>query len=109
MIGGPPKAVLGGPNRKVSPLPPPATLALEEKLKAKKIVVKIPKEGDLTDDEVDGVKSLWSREPLPFSEFPNLPPNYLPEAQSVEIIPEERHRRSLPATVDVFLPSKVSN
>ncbi|KAG8732948.1 hypothetical protein FRC11_009825 [Ceratobasidium sp. 423] len=80
-IGGPPKAVLGGPNRKTSPLPP--TPAGENApglpdVKKKKCTVKLPVEsdqdldGDAEDDEASArrTKSLWSRTPIPLSEFP---------------------------------------
>ena len=108
MIGGPPKALLGGPNRKVSPLPPPAALALEEKLKAKKVVVRIPIESDLVEERESEKRSLWSRRPIPSSELPSVAALLPPEASSAEIYPEETYRRNLPPTVDVFLPSKVS-
>ena len=108
MIGGPPKALLGGPNRKVSPLPPPAALALEEKLKAKKVVVRIPIESDLVEERESEKRSLWSRMPIPSSELPSVAALVPPEASSAEIYPEETYRRNLPPTVDVFLPSKVS-
>lgn len=107
MIGGPPKALLGGPNRKVSPLPP-AVVAFEEKLKAKKMAVRIPVESGLMERGGDEKRSLWSRKLIPISDRSHLPTLPPPEAESTEIYPEETYRRILPSTVDVFLPSKVS-
>ncbi|KAI5120547.1 hypothetical protein M0805_000275 [Coniferiporia weirii] len=112
MIGGPPKAMLGGPNRKVSPLPP-AAVALQEKLKLKKVPVKLPLETD-TDGKVRDVsedvskKSLWSRKPVTASELEQFPDSAPPEIISMELYPDENHRQHLPATVDVFLPGKAS-
>lgn len=109
MIGGPPKAALGGPNRKVSPLPPSAQVAaIAEKVKAKKIPVKIPIESEVDGEGSDGLKkSLWSRRPIPSSELEppiEVPP---PDVVSAALYPDEDYRRHFPSTVDVFLPGKV--
>ncbi|KAG9126330.1 hypothetical protein FRC07_003851 [Ceratobasidium sp. 392] len=110
-IGGPPKAVLGGPNRKTSPLPP-MTPAVENapglpEVKKKKCTVKIPLESDAPVEEDDGrTKSLWSRSPIPASE---LPPQLLIDS-GLELTTAEPHpehvTRNLPNSIEVFLPGK---
>lgn len=116
-IGGPPKAVLGGPNRKPSPLPPtPAAEsapALPE-VKKKKSTVKFPLESDPapTDEEnaeLDGrIKSLWSRSPIAASDLPPEPPvDQGLETTSVQPHPEHAVRSDLPNSIEVFLPGKV--
>lgn len=108
MLGGPPKAPLGGPNRKISPLPlNAAAIALQEKLKTKKVPVKIPceSEREIVDEEVHK-KSLWSRHPIPISDMSDcqeIPP---PSISTADIFPEESYRLLLPPSVDVFLPGK---
>lgn len=113
MIGGPPKATLGGPGRKVSPMPAVAAV-VQEKLKGKKVVVKLPTEtekdvssGEGEKKEENGVKSLWTRTPIPVSLLPEQPTIPPPETNSAETFPEDEHKRFLPPTVDVFLPGKV--
>ncbi len=109
MIGGPPKALLGGPNRKPSPLPP-AQQAIQDKLKAKKVQVKIPNELQLeVEDEnrASSSKSLWSRTPANPSTLPKQVEVLVPETISGEVYPEEILTRQLPPSVDVFLPGKV--
>ncbi|EJD04490.1 uncharacterized protein FOMMEDRAFT_140427 [Fomitiporia mediterranea MF3/22] len=108
MIGGPPKAALGGPNRKVSPLPPSSQVAtILEKVKAKKIPVKIPLESGSDGVGTDASKpSLWSRRPIASSELPIPADIEPPEISSAPLYPDEEHTRQLPPTIDVFLPSK---
>ncbi|THH09411.1 hypothetical protein EW145_g2020 [Phellinidium pouzarii] len=101
MIGGPPKALLGGPNRKVSPLPP-AAIAIQEKLKSKKVTVKVPDE----QAEDASKKSLWSRKPVATSQLKIFPEFSPAETTSIELYPDEGYRRHLPLTVDVFLPGQ---
>ncbi|KLO11282.1 hypothetical protein SCHPADRAFT_479122 [Schizopora paradoxa] len=108
MIGGPPKALLGGPNRKPSPLPP-AQQVIQEKLKAKKVLVKIPKESQVEEADENGAsssKSLWSRTPATPSTSLNEVEIVVPETISGNVYPEESLTRFLPPTVDVFLPGK---
>jgi hypothetical protein len=113
-IGGPPKAVLGGPNRKTSPLPPATPVgesapALPE-VKRRKCAVKLPLESDaLPEGEADDrTKSLWSRSPITASQ---LPPELVIDGEfettSVEPHPEHAVRGDLPNTIGVFLPGKV--
>ncbi|CAE6430986.1 unnamed protein product [Rhizoctonia solani] len=117
-IGGPPKAVLGGPNRKTSPLPP--TPAGENApglpdVKKKKCTVKVPFEADQELEEAeqaDGsnkrTKSLWSRNPVPASQ---LPPELIIddelEISTAEPHPEHVKQSKIAPTAAVFLPSKV--
>lgn len=115
-IGGPPKAVLGGPNRKPSPLPPtPAgesAPALPE-VKKKKSTVKFPLESDPSPEgedsaESDGrTKSLWSRNPIPASELPEPPVDQGLEATSIGWHPEHALRSELPNSIEVLLHGKV--
>lgn len=117
-IGGPPKAVLGGPNRKTSPMPP--TPAGESApglpdVKKKRCTVKLPCEADQEPaDETEAgapkrTKSLWSRSPIPASQ---LPPEVLIDGQlevsTVEPHPDHVARKDLPNSIGVFLPSKVN-
>ena len=110
MIGGPPKATLGGPNRKVSPMPPTVqAAAIAEKLKAKKIPVKLPAESEEIDLSVEGArKSLWTRSvsaTYESSEVASLPP---PSITTGAVHPDESHKTNLPDTIDICLPLPVS-
>lgn len=101
--GGPPKALLGGPNRNQSPAV--LVAAALEKAKLKKTVVKLPVEK--VDEDGSATPSLWFRIPLDASEiheqFEVLPP----EICTAEIVPDDSSRTLLPPNVDVFLPGKV--
>lgn len=111
-IGGPPKAVLGGPARKLSPLPTvlavPAPDAVVTK-KAKKIIVNLPKETPLGDNGQPGDRPSWARTPL------ERPARQLPlriesvESMTAEAYPPDDWRHQVPKTLDVFLPGKVSD
>ena len=104
--GGPPKAVLGGPQRKVSPLPPPIVAPVVAAPKAKKVVVNLPKE-TVQDGDEKGTRPSWARTPLPPSEvheYGEMPP---PDLLTAESFPPDAWRHTLPPTVDVFLPGKV--
>ena len=113
--GGPPKAPLGGPNRKHSPIPiastavPSGVPAATEKSKAKKVILKLPLEmavqGGSADNEII-IYSLWSRQPLPHADAPAMGGVKPPDATSMEMHPIEQSN-TLPATIDVFLPGKV--
>jgi hypothetical protein len=111
-IGGPPKAVLGGPARKLSPLPgptgtgtstptaPPAPAA-SAAVSGKKRVVCLPKEtGE------DGVRKEWARNPLPHPEN-DLEVEWPEEIASGVEYPPEEVRLHMPGTIDVFLPRHV--
>ena len=81
-IGGPPKAVLGGPQRKPALLLPP---------KPKKLVVRLPSVPP-------------ALPPLPVLGCPAVPP---PDAATRDIFPSDVWRRLVPDTIDVFLPGQV--
>ncbi|THU89448.1 hypothetical protein K435DRAFT_969104 [Dendrothele bispora CBS 962.96] len=120
-IGGPPKAVLGGPARKVSPIPPPpsssgtATPAAAPAPppapvpKPKKVPVNLPKE--TVPSEEDGqppTRPEWARDPIPIPfgyEDMVVPPV---ETTSAEEFPPASWRQMVPPTIDVFLPGKAA-
>ncbi|KAG8900984.1 hypothetical protein FRB99_005644 [Tulasnella sp. 403] len=97
-IGGPPKALLGGPQKKpVTPTPGTITTLTTEGGKVKKVNVRLPKE-TIDTDEVNGEsgpvasssrsRPSWARNPLPLD---SIPPQIAipPEVSSVEIYPEQ--------------------
>ncbi|KAI0770961.1 hypothetical protein BD413DRAFT_554018 [Trametes elegans] len=109
-VGGPPKAVLGGPQRKVSPLPPSAaaTPAAPPAPKPKKVIVSFPRETISGEGDEQPKRALFARTPLPPSEVPVQPDIKPPETTTVELYPSDSWRYHLPPTVDVFLPGKVA-
>lgn len=102
-IGGPPKAVLGGPARKTSPMPVPPTTE-----KTKKVSVKLPKETIPGEDGEPSMRAEWARNvadhPVDYQEV-GIP---LPDVSSAEPYPPDSWRLHIPNAVDVFLPGKVS-
>ncbi|KAG7450750.1 uncharacterized protein BT62DRAFT_1045593 [Guyanagaster necrorhizus] len=113
-IGGPPKAVLGGPNRKLSPIPPAAVTATGSstspapQVKPKKIVVNLPKE-DITGDNGQTVcRASWARNPLDDPVILPLPDVAPVETYSIKIYPSDDWRFDIPPTIDVFLPGKMA-
>ncbi|KAJ3721404.1 hypothetical protein DFJ43DRAFT_1158596 [Lentinula guzmanii] len=125
-IGGPPKAVLGGPQRKLSPNPPvPSGIgsagisgsttpvgpppSSAPAVKAKKLIVNLPKETIPSDEEgVAATKAHFARVPLRPEEIVNTPDLRYPEITTCEEFPAEHYRHLIPPTVDVFLPGKVA-
>lgn len=109
--GGPPKAVLGGPQRKVSPLPPaaPATPAAPAAPTGskKKVVVSLPKERVENGEDGSVTEQAWARKPIPLAEVPEMKTIEAPELTTVEAYPSDAWRQYIPPTVDVFLPGKV--
>ncbi|KAF7340186.1 hypothetical protein MVEN_01937200 [Mycena venus] len=104
-IGGPPKAVLGGPARKVSPMPPvPAVTA--PPVKTKKVIVKLPNESPKDDDGKPLEKPSWARIPLetPFV-YKEVQVSQA-ELTTAESYPSDSWRLEIPSTIDVFLPGK---
>ncbi|KAK7059231.1 hypothetical protein VNI00_001858 [Paramarasmius palmivorus] len=106
-IGGPPKAVLGGPARKTSPLPPAASPSnAPPPTKTKKVVVNLPKETIPGEGGQPSTRPEWARDllsaPVPPKSF-DIPPV---EISTAELYPPDGWRLSLPSTVDVFLPGK---
>ncbi|PIL29954.1 hypothetical protein GSI_07865 [Ganoderma sinense ZZ0214-1] len=114
-VGGPPKAVLGGPQRKVSPMPPTPTVAAAAPTttapppqKQKKLVVNLPKETVPGDGDEPPTRALFARMPLVDSEIPVQDEVRYPETSTVELYPPDSWRYHLPPTVDVFLPGKAA-
>lgn len=114
--GGPPKAPLGGPQRKTSPLPPGASGAAaagttaaaggdaKNKLQ-KKVIVKLPVERKPADDAPE---PLWTRTPLPHDQVPVQNTGEPPQIASMDAHPMDWPRNTLPASLDVFLPGKAA-
>lgn len=100
-IGGPPKAVLGGPNKQQLPPPPPAPLPV----KVKKAVVNIPKETIPGEDGAPSTRPDWAREP--WTDPPEQPNPEAPELTTGYELDNDAWRYSLPNTVEVYLPGKV--
>ncbi|KAG6845279.1 hypothetical protein H0H87_011430 [Tephrocybe sp. NHM501043] len=104
-IGGPPKAVLGGPTRKLSPLPAPTAPAAPPQ-KAKKVNIKLPQETIPGEEEGQlPTRTPWARNVLDgfvFEDQEVLPVGLV----TVEPYPSDEWRRHMPDTLDVFLPGK---
>jgi hypothetical protein len=110
-IGGPPKAVLGGPSRKLSPLPSAPNDAASTSSnstslqKSQKAIVNLPKE---TVPGEPPTRSSWARSPLdnPFQyqDHTDIPPE---STHTVELFPPETYRLNFPNSIDVYLPGKV--
>ncbi|KAI0089817.1 hypothetical protein BDY19DRAFT_889029 [Irpex rosettiformis] len=106
--GGPPKAVLGGPQRKAAQLPPTASapsVPAAPVTKPKRIVVNLPKE-TIQEGEDKGKSTPWARKPVSGSEVPSQPSVQPIELATVEVYPPDAWRHVVPATIDVFLPGK---
>ncbi|KAG6334085.1 hypothetical protein ID866_5001 [Astraeus odoratus] len=103
-IGGPPKAPLGGPGRKHSPMPPQPPVSAT---KGKKVVVNLPVETIPSADDNPPTRPSWARTPMPTTsaKIPVVPP---PEIDTVEMYPPDTWRHAVPDTVDVFLPGRVA-
>ncbi|KAJ7356656.1 hypothetical protein DFH08DRAFT_735599 [Mycena albidolilacea] len=104
-IGGPPKAVLGGPARKVSPMPPVPAPTLPA-VKAKKVVIKLPNESPKDEDGKPLEKPSWAR--IPYETPFVYQEVQIPEAEltTAEPYPSDDWRLEMPSTIDVFLPGK---
>lgn len=106
-IGGPPKAVLGGPARKLSPLPAAAVSTSPAPVqKAKKINVNIPKETIAGSEGQSPTRPPWARTVLDGFKFKDLDIPAV-ELTTGEVYPPEEWRNQTPTTLDVFLPGKV--
>ncbi|KAH6917642.1 hypothetical protein BKA70DRAFT_1368012 [Coprinopsis sp. MPI-PUGE-AT-0042] len=109
-IGGPPKAVLGGPARKVSPNP--IAVAAAAAVSKKKITVNLPKE-TLTVEGTEGdaekaaetTRADFARVPLPHNEYEDVEVQP-PELMTREIFPPDEFVKGWPDNIDVFLPRK---
>lgn len=101
-IGGPPKAVLGGPGKQqvvvpVAPAPPP--------VKTKKVPLNLPKETIPGQDGEPSTRPEWARNPLVSP--PEQPEVHPPEITTAEEPGDDTWRYSLPDTVEVYLPGRV--
>ncbi|KAG6878337.1 hypothetical protein C0993_008515 [Termitomyces sp. T159_Od127] len=107
-IGGPPKAVLGGPARKLSPLPAVAPASAIAPQKVKKVNVKLPKETIPAEQEGQPLtREPWARNLLDGFEYKEQ--QVLPvELASAEAYPPDEWRYHIPDTLDVFLPGKLA-
>lgn len=105
-IGGPPKAVLGGPARKLSPLPPVVPTAQLPAAKPKKVIVKLPKESPMDEDGKPLEKPSWARTPLETPFVYKEVQVIQAELTSSDAYPPENERHEMPPTIDVFLPGK---
>lgn len=110
-LGGPPKAVLGGPSKKEhTPVPVPNLLAqvtAPPAPKPKKVVINLPKETVPAEDGAPSTRSTFARTPIPSSSFAPQPHIRGPELKSSEALDDDHSRYSIPDTVDVFLPGRV--
>jgi hypothetical protein len=107
-IGGPPKAALGGPGRKHSPLPPSTnTPPPVTSNKLKKINVILPKELLAGEGDNPATRPSWARIPLDPSLVPKEQFVKLPELTSADSFPPDSWRYLEPTTIEVFLPGKV--
>lgn len=105
-IGGPPKAVLGGPLRKLSPLPTtPMVGSSSTPVKAKKFPINLPKETIPGADGQPATRPAWARTPMIMATSTvEVQPV---ETTSAESFPPDSWRILIPDTLDVFLPGKV--
>lgn len=104
-IGGPPKAPLGGPGRKHSPLPPPPPVPVQ---KGRKVIINLPVETIPGTENLPPTRPPWARTPMPTTSH-EQPVVTLPEITTTDPYPPDTWRHHIPDTVDVFLPGKVCN
>ena len=106
-IGGPPKAILGGPARKLSPLPVAVNNApAPPPQKVKKINVNLPQETIPGDDGQPPTRPPWARTVLDGFEFQDK--EVMPvELTTAESYPSDEERYHIPDILEVFLPGKV--
>ncbi|KAL0945542.1 hypothetical protein HGRIS_014704 [Hohenbuehelia grisea] len=112
-VGGPPKAVLGGPGRKHSPLPVPVTnaaaaAAVTSGPKQRKVVVNLPKESVLEENGTVTRREPWPRTPLPPTADPEPQGPLEVETSSAQLFPPDYWRTELPDVIDVFLPGRAA-
>ncbi|KAG6902960.1 hypothetical protein C0995_008533 [Termitomyces sp. Mi166 len=107
-IGGPPKAVLGGPARKLSPLPAVPAASAVAPQKVKKVNVKLPKETiTALEDGQPSTREPWARNMLDGFEF-NEQEVVPVELTTAEAYPPDEWRHHLPDTLEVFLPGELA-
>ncbi|KAF9451764.1 hypothetical protein P691DRAFT_756971 [Macrolepiota fuliginosa MF-IS2] len=105
-IGGPPKAVLGGPARKLSPIPPGASISPQPPAKGRKVTVNLPKETVPSEGEEPPTRPSWARTPIPTRPDEEEQKTESPELITRESYPPDAWRHMTPEVVDVFLPGK---
>lgn len=105
-IGGPPKAVLGGPARKLSPIPPGASVSPAPPAKSKKVTVNLPKETIESEGGELPVRPSWARTPIPTRLDEELETKHV-ELITRDVYPPDTWVRMMPEVIDVFLPGKV--
>jgi hypothetical protein len=106
-IGGPPKAILGGPARKLSPLPvPQATVPSAAPPKVKKLCVNLPKETIFGEVGEPQSRPSWARTPSTAFQVAHY---HTPPVDTItaDIYPSDEWVKHMPNTIDVFLPGKV--
>lgn len=106
-IGGPPKAVLGGPARKLSPIPPGASVSPVPPAKAKKVIVNLPKETMAGEGDEPPTRPSWARTPIPARPDEDEQKVESAELATRESWPPDGWRHMVPEVIDVFLPGKV--
>ncbi|KAJ7232830.1 hypothetical protein B0H12DRAFT_184779 [Mycena haematopus] len=106
-IGGPPKAVLGGPARKVSPMPPVPAITVPP-VKTKKVVIKLPNESPKDDDGNPLERPSWARIPVETPFVYKEVQVVEAELTTAESYPSDSWRLEIPPTIDVFLPGKAA-
>jgi hypothetical protein len=111
-VGGPPKAVLGGPGRKHEPVPVPQQVAQAQAPpppKQKKVVINLPKEtvkGE-GDEASTSTRASFARTPVPAKDLPAQVDVPGPELTTADERDSDVQRYAVPDTVDVFLPGRV--
>jgi len=106
-IGGPPKAVLGGPARKLSPIPPGVPISPTPPAKSKKMVVNLPKETVQDENSPTPARQPWARSPIPSRLGKMEQPVEPVELVTRQVYPPDLWRCMMPEVLDVFLPGKV--
>jgi len=106
-IGGPPKAVLGGPARKLSPIPPGVPISPTPPAKSKKMVVNLPKETVQDENGPTPIRQPWARSPIPSCLGKMEQPLEPLELVTRQVYPPDHWRCMMPEVLDVFLPGKV--
>jgi hypothetical protein len=115
-LGGPPKALLGGPQRKPSPLAgqqPPESAKTGDlpatQLPRKKVVVNLPEEsGPIIYEDKAYQTPPWTRRPLPYQQSTSQAPFSEPfDIDTREIYPTQEMRQHMKAPFKILLPSQV--
>jgi len=106
-IGGPPKAILGGPARKLSPLPVASiTSPVPPPQRVKKININLPRETIPGEEGQPPTRPPWARTVLDGFQFHDK--EVIPaESTTAEAYPSDEERHHIPDTLEVFLPGQV--